>query len=77
MANPSELQFQIVARKEMTISKGGVSQVHVFEKCRKSEKNYVVRIKLLEKNIFFLLRVVIKNDDICLVESIKRVFDFR
>ena len=77
MANPSELQFQIVARKEMTISKGGVSQVHVFEKCRKSAKNYVVRIKLLEKNIFFLLRVVIKNDGICLVESIKRVFDFR
>lgn len=53
MANPSELQFQIVARKEMTISKGGVSQVYVFEKCRKSEKTYVVRIKLLEKNIFF------------------------
>ena len=38
MANPSKLQFQIVARKEMTISKGGVSQVHVFEKCRKSAK---------------------------------------
>lgn len=76
MANPSKLQFQIVARKEMTMNKGGVSQVHVFEKCRKSAKNYVVRIKLLEKTIF-LLRVVIKNDYICLVESIKRVFDFR
>ena len=60
----------------MTISKGGVGQVHVFEKWRKSAKKYVVRIKLLEKTIF-LLREVIKNDDIRLVESIKRVLDFR
>ena len=59
----------------MKISKGGVGQVNVFEKWRKSAKNYVVRIKLLEKIIFYRVEVI-KNDDICLVESIKRVFDF-
>ena len=52
MANPSKLKFQIVARKEMTIIKGGVGQVQVFEKCRKSAK-IMLRIKLLEKTILY------------------------
>ena len=53
MANPSKLQLQIVARKEMTISKGGVSQVHVFEKCRKSAKIMWEELNYLKRLFFF------------------------